>query len=50
VLDAINRGGSYSMRIRQLGPFTKARRCVPSFPCGLCRGQVSVPRPWSRSV
>lgn len=28
VLDAINRGGSHSMRIRQLGPFSSARRCA----------------------
>ena len=27
VMDAINRGGSYSMRIRMLAPFADARKC-----------------------
>jgi hypothetical protein len=26
-MDAINRGGSYSMRIRMLAPFADARKC-----------------------
>ena len=32
VLDAMNRGACYSMRIRQLGPFSQARRCDSSEP------------------
>jgi hypothetical protein len=39
-MDAINRGGSYSMRVRMLAPFADARKCAnlagaPSFAEGL---------------
>ena len=50
-MDAINRGGSYSMRIRMLAPFADARKCeylssscqIGSKACTLCGASMLEP-------